>query len=607
MAEGISHNSQYLKNPTRNWIAVGVGLHVYLGPIVRNSVRQRFLDLYSKSNPQPLPPNQVFNQVFADFVYNHREASKVEKKDDFEKYDMSALISFVRFSSQLCFTDLQKAAADEVRVAVRNAFSHIDTDYMSAFDTEEKVKSCFSKMIDLAKQINSSDSSDMEKLKKLEEVPSTGLQLGADTPVFEAISAEYERNQASIFKELEAFRLTITSKIDAIDPKIDNISKEQEKQGKELEKQGKEQEKQGKELENQGKEQEKQGKELEVQGKMMRTLMHLIYRAVANSGNLGGHVILGGDNVPPLVDIGLSDGACALPAPLLATGMIEIPDKHFELTKSEKEDCLITAYKMAWYKHFDVQEHAVHKDDPKSIVWILTQHKDDDEKRMKQLKRKKRAQFKCEVIDVTNLDNHELYEKIFYDDDGPTNLILNFYKSDSECQQKLSDLYFDICPIPGFGCKLTMDGGNFKFIELRETWSSTLNGAYLMSSVENSGYTWKEKVKRLCTSNVICRGKVYNILVLSGTHGSKNGSVSGFTHQHLLDDDQFKVDLGFANDLEEEMNKIGFELDIKVANMRDFCKPLRPKNDLCEFVRGNNPKMVVMAWSYSNNGKFYIF
>lgn len=106
---------------------------------------------------------------------------------------------------------------------------------MSAFDTEEKLKSCFSKMIDLAKQINSSDSSDVEKLKKLEEWQSTGLQLGADSPVFEAIFAEFKRSQASIFKEFEtladAFRLSMTSKIDALDPKIVNISKELDMQG----------------------------------------------------------------------------------------------------------------------------------------------------------------------------------------------------------------------------------------------------------------------------------------------------------------------------------------------------------------------------------------
>ena len=47
------------------------------------------------------------------------------------------------------------------------------------------------------------------------------------------------------------------------------------------------------------------------------------YRAVARSENPGGHVLLGGDNVPPLVEIGLtglskSGGACAPP---LATGL----------------------------------------------------------------------------------------------------------------------------------------------------------------------------------------------------------------------------------------------------------------------------------------------
>ena len=51
------------------------------------------------------------------------------------------------------------------------------------------------------------------------------------------------------------------------------------------------------------------------------------YRAVARSENPGGHVVLGGDNVPPLVDIGLTDlsktgGARAPPAPPLATGLL---------------------------------------------------------------------------------------------------------------------------------------------------------------------------------------------------------------------------------------------------------------------------------------------
>ena len=32
-----------------------------------------------------------------------------------------------------------------------------------------------------------------------------------------------------------------------------------------------------------------------------------IFRAVARSENLGGHIVLGGDNVPPLVEIGLAD------------------------------------------------------------------------------------------------------------------------------------------------------------------------------------------------------------------------------------------------------------------------------------------------------------
>ena len=34
-------------------------------------------------------------------------------------------------------------------------------------------------------------------------------------------------------------------------------------------------------------------------------IIHYSRRAVARSENLGGHIVLGGDNVPPLVEIGL--------------------------------------------------------------------------------------------------------------------------------------------------------------------------------------------------------------------------------------------------------------------------------------------------------------
>ena len=55
-------------------------------------------------------------------------------------------------------------------------------------------------------------------------------------------------------------------------------------------------------------------------------LLQIRLRAIARSENLGGHVVLGGNNVPPLVEIGLSDpsktgGARAPPAPPLETGL----------------------------------------------------------------------------------------------------------------------------------------------------------------------------------------------------------------------------------------------------------------------------------------------
>ena len=41
----------------------------------------------------------------------------------------------------------------------------------------------------------------------------------------------------------------------------------------------------------------------------MFVVLHImcIVRAVARSENPGGHIVLGGDNVPPLVEIGLTD------------------------------------------------------------------------------------------------------------------------------------------------------------------------------------------------------------------------------------------------------------------------------------------------------------
>ena len=261
---------------------------------------------------------------------------------------------------------------------------------------------------------------------------------------------------------------------------------------------------------------------------------------------------------------------------------------------------------MTWENYFDVQKHAVYKDDPRSKIMILTQHKKEDEKRIANLKLNW-ARF--EVIEVTNLDQQRLMDIIFWNEEfgSPTNLILNIENVDLNSTEKLNKMFEDL----QYGCKVQMNAENFKFIELREAWLSTQNGAYLMSSVPNSGDTWKDKVERLCISKIIGRGKVYKILVLSGTHGSKNPdgtiSVSGFTCVHLLDERQFEVDLGFANFLMKKMKNSGFKLAIEVAKMRDFCKPLGPKKDLCEFVRGKNPNMVVMAWCYSTNGKIFSF
>ena len=48
------------------------------------------------------------------------------------------------------------------------------------------------------------------------------------------------------------------------------------------------------------------------------------FRAIIRSENPEGHIVLGGDNVPPLVELSLTDlsksGPCP-PLPLLATGL----------------------------------------------------------------------------------------------------------------------------------------------------------------------------------------------------------------------------------------------------------------------------------------------
>ena len=58
----------------------------------------------------------------------------------------------------------------------------------------------------------------------------------------------------------------------------------------------------------------------------------MYFRAVARSENPGGHIVLGGDNVPALVEIGLTDlsksgGAQAPPAPPLGTGLTLVEPK----------------------------------------------------------------------------------------------------------------------------------------------------------------------------------------------------------------------------------------------------------------------------------------
>ena len=81
--------------------------------------------------------------------------------------------------------------------------------------------------------------------------------------------------------------------------------------------------------------------------------------------------------------------------------------------------------------------------------------------------------------------------------------------------------------------------------------------------------------------------------------------MSGFTDKTQLEEDLYNIDKQIAEWLEKKMHEDGFNIRIKVANMRDFSKPLGPKLDLCEFVKEEHPNMVIMAWCYSTNGNFF--
>ena len=232
--------------------------------------------------------------------------------------------------------------------------------------------------------------------------------------------------------------------------------------------------------------------------------------------------------------------------------------------------------KMAWYEHFDVQKHAVHKADPKSYIFILTQHKESDEKRLKDLNVKE-ARFN--VIDITNHDDQALFNAINSSEPlgSPTNVILNYEDANSASREKLNQL-FDTLSLHLVLQPKNVD--NFKFIELRETWLSSQHGAYLMSSVQNTGLTWKDKIEQLCTSKIIGKDQQYKILLFSGTHGKINPdgtiSVSGFSDDAQLEkpgDNLCNNDKQTAEWLENKMRNNDFKICITVVNMRDFSKP----------------------------------
>ena len=95
---------------------------------------------------------------------------------------------------------------------------------------------------------------------------------------------------------------------------------------------------------------------------------------------------------------------------------------------------------------------------------------------------------------------------------SPTNVILNYEDANSTSREKLNQLFDTL-----ISHRVLFNNHNFKFIELRDAWLSSQHGAYLMSSVQNTGGGWKDKIEQLCTSKIIGNDQQFKILVLSGT------------------------------------------------------------------------------------------
>ena len=65
---------------------------------------------------------------------------------------------------------------------------------------------------------------------------------------------------------------------------------------------------------------------------------------------------------------------------------------------------------------------------------------------------------------------------------SPTNVILNYEKICEKNREKLNQLFETLSYH-----RVLINNHNFKFIELRDAWLSSQHGAYLMSSVQNTG------------------------------------------------------------------------------------------------------------------------
>ena len=281
-----------------------------------------------------------------------------------------------------------------------------------------------------------------------------------------------------------------------------------------------------------------------------------------------------------------------------------------------------------WSQHFDVERHTEHGDSPSSKIMVLSENLKFDQKIVDILK-SQYGQCQWEVVDLKNLIQCEwsdvgknspnnILMKDIREVFRPTNLVLNFSHSNKvkfENWEKgfssklketgLFDPLFGVCD----------DWECVKFLTLGNIYREPMSGAPYLDSQVTISARWKLEIDSLIEKRKITKEPL-KILVLSGTHGSNKDPVTGqflkipicgFSNERCLTSDNpkdpkyvkwedfYNQDLKRANEM---MNK-DKNLTVVVEHMKHFSN--KKKNELRNYVSGQKPDMLIMAWCYSAN------